>query len=486
MEKTIFIRLLAALTPIEFREFARYVNSPFHNRRKEVERFFSVIKKYYPDFKGENFTAEKIFSRLYPAKKFDISVIRRLTSFCLKLLETYLAYSGLKNEQFYFDLSLAIQYSAKGMYKSAYNKTLIADKKYRDMKGDYEFYFWKKFLIERQKNSLHGYTGDDHLASESIINRTNYFSYHMFVNICKSLVSLCINEKNFNSDYSKSDFFLFIKNLQLENYFNSLSKQTNEYYPVLAAEYFQAMTLLNPENNAYFKSFKNILKKELTHFTYIEQLNFYTVFEAVCTLRIESGHKEYSMELFEAYKDMIAKGLYSYSEGGEFILRIFRNIVHTAVMVKQYTWLEQFLKCYLQKLPDDSRYSMGNMAEAILFFEKGEFEKSLSSLSKLKYELFHFKIDFRNLQLKIFYELEYFKELEAAIDAYKHFIANNRYISQRYKTICTGFVKSVNKILKIKMNELAVEPLILKNEILSAQGAMYQSWLLEKVSELKP
>jgi hypothetical protein len=181
---------------------------------------------------------------------------------------------------------------------------------------------------------------------------------------------------------------------------------------------------------------------------------------------------------------MIAKGLYSYSAGGEFIPRIFRNIVHTALMVRQYKWLESFLSVYLQKIPEDSRNNMGNMAKAMMFFEKREYEKSLSIISKIDYEIFHFKIDIKNLQMKIYYELGYFEELLSAIDSYRHFIANNKFISERYKAICTEFVNNVSRMLRIKNEGKAGENTLLRKDIISSPGALNQVWLLEKTDEL--
>ncbi len=217
MKNSAFIKALSSLTPAEMREFRKFVNSPFFNGRKEVALFFSEVKKSYPSFDSSKFTSENLFAKMFPGKKFDAQTMRRLSSFSLKLLESYLAYTGVREDGFYFDLSLAIEYSKRGNYKLSDKKTKIIDKKYKENKGDYEFYFWERYLIERHKNTLYAYTGNDHLASESIIKRTDLFSYHTAVVICKSLVSLCINEKNFNSDYSKSDFYLFVKNLQLEN-----------------------------------------------------------------------------------------------------------------------------------------------------------------------------------------------------------------------------------------------------------------------------
>jgi len=485
MKESALIEVISTFSKAEVREFSRFMNSPFFNGRKDAARYWKSVKTFYPEFSSRKFTPENIFRNLYPGKKFDISELRRLSSYTLKMAEQYLAYKGLKNDTFFFDLSLSIQLSERGLLSRSQKQLKAADEKHSSKKGDYEFYFWKRYLIERHKNSLYSFTGDDHLAPQAIIKRTDMLSYHTAAVICKSLISLFINEKNFNADYSKSDFYVMVKSMDLEGFIGSLKEKDSEFYPVLAAEYYQAMALINSDNNEYFRKFKEVLLGGLGMFTFLEQINFYTIFEAVCTLKIEGGEQEYSKDLFEAYGTMLNKGLYSYSPGGEFIIRIFRNIIHTAVMVKEYGWLENFLIEYLPRISIDSRESMGNLGNALLHFEKGEFKESLGLLNKIDYELFHFKIDIKNLQLRLYYELGYIEELISAIDTYKHFISNNRFISERYKTLCSGFINNLNMVIRAGQNKYSRTDVdLLKKEIAGSGNKLYMDWLLRKVNDL--
>lgn len=485
MRISLLVKVISSFNTHEIREFTRFVNSPFFNGRKDASRFWSIFKKYYPGFSGSRFSEETIFSRLYPDRKFDIAEFRRLSSYTLKLAEHYMAYKGLKNDPFYFDLSLSVQYSERGFYDRSMKKLKKAENRHNAERGDYEFYFWKRYLIERQKNSLYSYTGNDHLASESIVARTDMFSYHTAAVMCKSLISLFINEKNFNTDYTNSNFYQMVRSLDLEKYINFLSENNSEFYPVLAAEYYEAMALIEPENENYYLQFKEVISGDLGMFTYLEKLNFYTIFEAVCTLKIENGEDKIASDLFEVYNRMLSEGLYSYTPGGEFILRIFRNIVHMAILVKKYEWLEKFLEDYAGKLPDDSAGNIKNLANALLYFERRQFEHSLEKLNSIDYELFHFKIDAKNLQLKLYYELGYHEELISAADSYRHFIVNNKFVSQRYRLLCSGFVNFLVRLNKLKtLQNSEIECELLRNEIVSSSGFLYKQWLLEKADEV--
>jgi len=50
MQNTKIIQFLKCLSKDELREFGKFVRSPFHNNRKDVIRFYDVLKKFYPDF----------------------------------------------------------------------------------------------------------------------------------------------------------------------------------------------------------------------------------------------------------------------------------------------------------------------------------------------------------------------------------------------------------------------------------------------------
>lgn len=484
MQKFTVFSLLSTLSPGEMKEFSRFIRSPFFNGRKEAAEYFLIVKKHYPDFGGKNFTAEYIYGKMYPGKHFQPQAVRRLNSYLLKLLKEYMSYKGLKNDSFYFDLSLSIQLSERGLYKHSQRQLTYTDKKHSSSKSDYEFYFWKRYLIERQKNSLHSFAGNDHLASAAIIERTNMFANHTAVVACKSLISLLINEKNFGTEFLSEDFYALTGKLDLDDYIKSLEAKGSIFYPVIAAEYYQAMSLLNPGNNSFFGKFKAVIESGLDMFSYIEKINFYTIFEAVCMLKIEKGEVKYSKDLFEAYRQMLQKGLCSYSPGGKFILRIFRNIVHTAVLVKKTGWLEKFIDDYAPSLPDPSQNNMKNLAEAMLQFEKGNFGVSLKKLNSIDYDLFHFKIDLKNLQIRLYYELGYTEELISAIDSYRHFIAASKYISPRYKIMCSGFINNTSKLIKAKSSGSEDEVLWLKAKIHKTNGALYRDWFIEKLAAL--
>ncbi|MBN8572214.1 MAG: hypothetical protein J0M18_21530, partial [Ignavibacteria bacterium] len=50
------VQLLKVLSREEIKEFGKFVNSPFHNNRKDLIQFFEEIKVFYPDFNQTEFS----------------------------------------------------------------------------------------------------------------------------------------------------------------------------------------------------------------------------------------------------------------------------------------------------------------------------------------------------------------------------------------------------------------------------------------------
>ncbi|MBK8983686.1 MAG: hypothetical protein IPM38_15555 [Ignavibacteria bacterium] len=62
------VNILKTFTKEEIKEFEKFVASPYFSRGRNLSPFFSVIKKYYPEFYPDQYSAEKIFRELFSGK----------------------------------------------------------------------------------------------------------------------------------------------------------------------------------------------------------------------------------------------------------------------------------------------------------------------------------------------------------------------------------------------------------------------------------
>ena len=75
MKNSQIIKLLRTFDPKEIRRFSEFISSPYFNKNKNVIKLYEVIRKAYPDFEQEKFTKENVFSKIFPGKKYIMTIL---------------------------------------------------------------------------------------------------------------------------------------------------------------------------------------------------------------------------------------------------------------------------------------------------------------------------------------------------------------------------------------------------------------------------
>jgi hypothetical protein len=183
-------------------------------------------------------------------------------------------------------------------------------------------------------------------------------------------------------------------------------------------------------------------------------------------------------------KEMLENNAFSASKDLPMSPSKFRNILIAALDAKEYQWCEDFIRVYIRYLPDEHRENMFNYSFAKICFAKRQFEESLTFLIKVKYEMFALKYDIKALTLCIYYELGYFEEVLSLIDTFKHFISDNKSLSERRKEVQSNFVYFVSELFKAKAGNKEIDLIKLRKKITETNSVLNKPWLLEKTSEL--
>lgn len=176
--------------------------------------------------------------------------------------------------------------------------------------------------------------------------------------------------------------------------------------------------------------------------------------------------------------------MYSELEGYPIPQGTFRNIIITAIKLRKYEWVQKFIKEYVNKLAPEYRDDMYHFSYIYLYFMKGEFDKALDHITMVKYKYFFFKYDLRVLMLEIYYEMKYIDESSSLIDAFRHFILNDKTASQTFKELHSNFVRFLSKLIKIREQRNPAEIEDLCREINNTKLSVSKDWLLKKAAEL--
>jgi len=98
MYKFAVVQILRSFSKQEMKEFDKVVCSPFFGGSAYIYKFWRELKKYYPEFKEEKIERKKLFAALYPTKKYDDAVIRKIASLLHNMAERYIGIKRANSE----------------------------------------------------------------------------------------------------------------------------------------------------------------------------------------------------------------------------------------------------------------------------------------------------------------------------------------------------------------------------------------------------
>ncbi len=115
---------------------------------------------------------------------------------------------------------------------------------------------------------------------------------------------------------------------------------------------------------------------------------------------------------------------------------------------------------------------------------RNEFERALEQMLTIRYDLFGVKFYLRNLQMMIYYELNDHNSFLLLLDSYRHFLNNNRSVTEDWKKTQTVLIKFLTRLFNLKENYDEYELKKLKQDV-SSSLVLKKQWLLRKIEELE-
>ncbi len=106
MQKSQLAAILRSLSKDEYKEFGRFIHSPYFNNRDEVSRYYEALKEFYPLFSSKRLTEEIMFSKVYPGKNFSGLLMRKLNSLMISQAMNFFAVSSFKENELEFNVKI--------------------------------------------------------------------------------------------------------------------------------------------------------------------------------------------------------------------------------------------------------------------------------------------------------------------------------------------------------------------------------------------
>lgn len=488
MLKSKFLEIVRTFTKKELKEFRDFVTSPIYNSNKNVIRIFDIVRKHWPEFKSPAIEKEKLFEVIYPDKKYNDTVMRILSSDLLSLSEEYITYKRFTRESFdKTKLLLAELKERKLNPLFVKHEREAAEILYKGGISIQDYYL-NHFQLESAKIDFLISRDRQNDSGSSQIRKSEYLVTFAITNILNIVQELTEYEEVLNE---KQDFRLaaeFLKSLDLDRVMQYMKKHKFKYYNVVEIYYFMYKLQSEHEYEKYYSLLRESIDKNLEIFSSEEQYNLFLILESCCLTRMRYGLLSDYSGLFEVYELMLRREAFTVSSRDYMQANLFRNIFYTAVVLKKFSWAEKFISDFSGFLLPEQKEDMTNYSGAILKFERGELESALGDISKVNYGFFVFKFESRVLMMKIYYEMKSFDSVVSLMDAFSHFLAKNKNVSEVYKEQFMNFLRFLRSLIKYSQNpgkNIKTDIHELKLTIENTRLVINKRWLLEKVNQLE-
>ncbi|MEL6717197.1 MAG: hypothetical protein AAFP82_00615 [Bacteroidota bacterium] len=410
---------------------------------------------------------EKAFSVVYPNEAFDDAKIRQSMYFLMKALEDYLLYKNMKEEETKNAVALANIYRKRKLEK-LWNKTIKAAKidclkqPYRD--SDFH---QKMYLISREEYEFAEIQKRTD-AQKKLKDLTESFSkYYLSEEVILFCMNLSIPKTEDYEVFTKASL-KYIENSDFNN-----SPSIDIYYCI-----YKVFT----ENDfSTFSSLKNKLIDYKKNFQKDELREIYLITINYCIRQMNMGNKKFLREAFDLYKSGIEDSLLMKNRIIDRFL--FRNIVSAGVLLKEFVWVENFIKNNQKFLDDEHRENYTTFCLADLYYHRKDYKKAMQFLAAYEYDDILLNLNSRVKLIKMYYELEEANALEALIESSKIYIRRKKGIAENYRVAYNNIIKYTQKLLRVNPYDKEKKAK-LREEIQAANPLIEKQWFLERLEQL--
>ena len=439
MKNTKLIVLLKKLSSTELRRFQEYAISPFFNKNKKVQHLANILLGNAPDFDSEALEKRKVFGKIYMNQQYNELQINNVISDLLQLLYDFLA-----QLQFSQQSLLQKKYALKELFQKDapqhFEKTIRRYRQLETKKEERSFdYFLEKkdfysqldqFVQTKIKRQY-----DENLQLESDSLDLSYFINKLHI-ACNMISRNIVINANYKCDFLDEILVFCKKNKHFEN------------HPALQI-YFKTIQMLEGKGEeSFYFDLKKSLVEHYRIFPKEELFTLYTYALNFCIKKINSGQDAFYQEILELYKVLLDRKIIFLD--GHLSQWTYKNIVTTAIRLKEFEWTENFIYKYQTSLVVNERNNALAYNLATLYHAQGDFRNTLFQLQNVEFTDTSYHLGAKILQLKSYYELNEGEAFFALIEAFKKYILRSKDLSDYRKKANANFIKLAKKMFQIK------------------------------------
>ena len=465
MQKSKLAELIQSLNQYEVKAFKSYLDSPYFNENKKVNKCFDAVLAF--NKQKQEFSRKELHKKINGIARFNDQQIRYLLTDLTKHLEYYITLKGFDKEVLLQNTICAKELAKRDCEKSyQYRHHLI---KQNDEVKNSMFYYHQFVAADHHLN----YTGSKQSRKKKLDYQDTLLHLETFY-LSRKLQLFCevINLKNILSGDFDLHLFKEIKEIATKEPFSKI--------PVVQIYYHILLTLTDADNEKNFNRLRELLIKHGPLFPVLELKDMYQYVKNYCVKKINQGSTSFVKTLFEIYKTMLAdKRLMN---AGYLSQWEYKNMVSIGLRLNEKNWCRTFINMYINYLLPAERKNSLAYNLAYWYFMNGDFKKALKQLQDVVFTDVFYQLDARVILLKAYYELDEVETFFYHASAFRLFLLRNRTISEYQRTINRNLIKFLTRLVRSGVSNSKL--LKLKQEIAAEKNVADLNWLNEKVEAL--
>jgi hypothetical protein len=465
MIKSNFIQLYTSLTKQEKKALDKWVQSPMHNQHQKVSKLFDYIGTRTKITKT-TVDKNRIYKELFPLEPYNDLKLRHIQSYAFNVLGNFVGYNHIFLDQLFLKRKQLETYRLRDLPKLSTkivrkSKEELAKKSLKNSDFHLEAYQWE---IEKFK---HGSTERRTEAN----NLPQLFGHLSEFFIIATLKYACIAASHSNVFKSEYDIPLLAAVLEY----------AREKSPSITIKiYYEAyQSLIDADNEHHYKTLRDLFFEQIGLFNKEEQYELFQLTINYCIKQINTGNSHYFEEVFDLYKEGLSTEILL--DKDTLSRFTYKNIVSAGLKLKEFGWVQVFIKEYTAYLPSKFKHTYKVYSTAKLHYSRGDYTAALQLLLQVEeYDDLFLTLDAKVLLLKIYYEEESIDALLALIASFNVFL-RRKDIMGYHKQVYKNLLRLVNKFLSLPLNDKSIRTKLIA-EIKTKQPLVEQQWLLNQLN----
>jgi len=477
------LTLLKSLHSEEYKEFEKFLSSPFFKASEKYLTFFKCLCKYYPSFDLKKEDLETAYGRCFGPQSYNDTKLYNLMSGMSRQVEQFMVvrmvWSPDDPQPSLFDHLLIKSLSRRNMgsYFRKEARHLIAETLERPQKTVDDFLFLNQLHQEIYFNPD---TSKSEEAPPHLKLAAEYLDLHYCIAKLRYAAEMKTRERIFSSRYETPLLDEVLEHPAMADWV--------EAHPLLAINH----SLVNLYQKGVDETgFRELMALFVGKYTMLSKVDQSVLLPHLinCGAYLLSRDAAVEVELLSLYKLAIQANVLL--DGNRITHIAFLNIANLAGICKEFDWAHAFMEQFSPYLEESKRQPSVDLTKAGLYYNQGRLDEAQTCLKPELFQIPLFDVIARSLLVRIAFDryVLYGKDYEflsSQINAFERFV-QTKDLSTEKKEAELNWIKFVRKMVSLKF-ELVHVPESKKDELRKnlkqLQPVRIKKWLEQGIERL--